>query len=851
MRHSFCFLLAILISPMLNATSLRAQESREEQLKYFNGLRERRLFSLAETVCLQRLQEPSLDSATRSNYTVELSRTLAEHARFVANEKEQSDLLNRARQIIVDLLRAQPNHPRKLLLRSQLLIVGASQVETYRWRFELTPNDNRLANQAMTLGQDLIPDLERLEKDMGDELRAPFRDPLGEKLKPYQLRGLQRAVRYQLANLLLNLAKTLDRSSPDRAEALLKANDWFRKLSNGEPGATITWRSQIGLVQVTRLKNDMTGVARMLNALSKDSPPASIRDEIAAESVQVMIDDGDFTQAADALRVYRLEHKRLSGRLWFLNAQVLLKMQQVAIEHKQEKLADDLMKQVIVFVSRAQTESDSFWAARAQQLIAGASSSQKYGAKIAAILRQGKEKFAAGDTKPAAELYEQAFSMARMEGNVEVAVELGYTLGSMLLQMKTYDAAAQIFGDVVKLNPKHKLAPDADLLQIFALGNLYAKHPTRIRREAYTVALESHRKQFVTSATAGEATWMLAQLEERRLQFTKSLNLYLEIPAAHKRSASANAGAARCAEAVLVRLTTLKKPIGEWETVVSDRLMQLCGPVLKKTKALSQDESELLVITSKILSTKTIPNYKSADELLAKILTSPQPEVDPITNRESYPGVTEEQQQTAIQLRIVTFASRGQINEARSLLNQLAEAGIEKVFEVLASLDVAAARLDSASHRALGQLQLDMVRTAGVKLDTLPAPTQEKFLRAMGSAHEMALQQLDAATYYEELLVKKPKDLALIEKIARLRMTSQADRDWELAKQHWLKLETSAKRGSVEWLQFRFESLVCMDRLKDRDMCLKKLKLTTLLYPKLGNPTLKKRYDDLAQRVAR
>ena len=35
---------------------VRAQESSDEAVQYFDGLRERRLFSLAETVCLRKLE---------------------------------------------------------------------------------------------------------------------------------------------------------------------------------------------------------------------------------------------------------------------------------------------------------------------------------------------------------------------------------------------------------------------------------------------------------------------------------------------------------------------------------------------------------------------------------------------------------------------------------------------------------------------------------------------------------------------------------------------------------------------------------------------------------------------------
>jgi hypothetical protein len=185
------------------------------------------------------------------------------------------------------------------------------------------------------------------------------------------------------------------------------------------------------------------------------------------------------------------------------------------------------------------------------------------------------------------------------------------------------------------------------------------------------------------------------------------------------------------------------------------------------------------------------------------------------------------------------------------LLDALAKASVDKVFDVLESLDAAAARLDPASHRALGQLQLDMVRASGVTVESLNSKTQEKFLRAMGSANEMALQQLDAAGFYEQLLVKRPRDFELMEKVARLRMTGGAASDWTTAKQHWLTLEAQQKAGSLKWLECRLESLVCMHRLHENAACQKRLRLTALLYPNLGNPAVKKRFTELEKLAAR
>jgi hypothetical protein len=79
--------LAALFLSLLTATppDLRAQrhdrlQEWQRNKKYFDGLRSRGLYSLAETVCHRKLSGQTLDLVTSTRYAVELSRTLAEHS---------------------------------------------------------------------------------------------------------------------------------------------------------------------------------------------------------------------------------------------------------------------------------------------------------------------------------------------------------------------------------------------------------------------------------------------------------------------------------------------------------------------------------------------------------------------------------------------------------------------------------------------------------------------------------------------------------------------------------------------------------------------------------------------------
>ena len=76
MDRTFPFLLFLFVATGFAASA--AADSRDGQM--VAGLRERRLFELAEKYCQDRLQAPALDEITKAELTTELLRTFALHA---------------------------------------------------------------------------------------------------------------------------------------------------------------------------------------------------------------------------------------------------------------------------------------------------------------------------------------------------------------------------------------------------------------------------------------------------------------------------------------------------------------------------------------------------------------------------------------------------------------------------------------------------------------------------------------------------------------------------------------------------------------------------------------------------
>ena len=103
----------------------------ESHACYFEQLRQRGLFSLAESDAISRLAGENLSLATETELTIELSRTLAEHARF-APDAERDELWERAHSLVQDLIDRDRTNPLPILLAGPLASVAGSTGEWLR-----------------------------------------------------------------------------------------------------------------------------------------------------------------------------------------------------------------------------------------------------------------------------------------------------------------------------------------------------------------------------------------------------------------------------------------------------------------------------------------------------------------------------------------------------------------------------------------------------------------------------------------------------------------------------------------------------------------------------------------------
>ena len=819
----------------------------ESHTRYFEQLRRRGLYSLAEGYALSRLAQPSLPLAQRTDLAIELSRTLAEHAGFVSDD-QQAEMWKRASATVDDERKRNPANPRDVLLAVQSAMVPAAEGDWLKVECELRPFDEPLAaraRQACSTAIDLLRGLDR-------QLSEPARDGKNAKKSAeespssHELRVQLHRVRFQLAVSLRNRSELWPAASKERNADLLDAEQTFRKLI-GVADEPLPFRAKLGLATCSRLKGDLERSREMLTALEKMEPrPADeLLDEVAAERARLMLGRQQGVDALALIVQTRSKRKRLTGELWLLQVRALASMRDAAMQGKNQALADQLKEQAEITLQRCEEQVGGYWSRRCHVAWESIRTAEKYGPALDAAMQQARADFLAGRIDAALKGYADAERAATAAGQTDLAFDLGYTRASILLREKQFESAAADFLRLAHEFPKHARAPAAHLNGAYCLGRLYEEKKTQTRREAYTEALDRHIELFASDPTADDARFFKAQLEEQRLQATVALPLYLQVDGEHPRAAEAQAGAARCYEAILLRMRERKLPTGEFEREAIETLSRFAASSSETAVEWTAPQAELALHLASLLLLTEPPQFDRAEPLLGSVLTH----AGRVTEEDQQAERWKRLRQRAAALRVVALAGSGQTLEAERLVKSLAAASPRDLLAIVERLAPFVASDDRQRRQPYAELQLRAIERLAEHRKSLSKAEQESLDRSIGRAYLASGQLTKAVELYTRLADEAPKDAARQREIALLLEAVDNREGLTLAKQCWRRIESSTKPGSPEWLTARLGVIATSSRLDQVAEARKLLVLTKLLYPELGGRELQSRFAEIERQL--
>ncbi len=842
------------------ASGLRVLASDDAELPgYFAGLRTQGLFRVAEEYALARLAEPELTPAQNAILAVELSKVFAAHAAEAGSDAEAEELWQRAGESITPLL-IQRDNPRWGTLRSRRATLLCDRALTEFWRSQLASESEPQREVALQAALAALRDLKSARVDLASDspsvprgAKPGVRGGSGAKSPPslasgtlttVERRRIHDEIDYLTVRMNLNLAR-LQPTGPDQAAALLDAGQGSAALAK-QVNSEFVWPARLARVETLRLQGDPEKAYTLAKSwLAPDLSP-EIMDALFAEQARAKLAQNAPAEAIQLIIEHGQAPGRIAPELRAITIECLLTSMHTAQDQGDTALADELWKQA----AAQQQRIAGPWRAYVDATLSRTSETRQYGAKLAALVREGRLAAQRRDWAAAATAYEQASQVATLEGKPGLAAEFSYTQASIEIEAGHFEQASQLLSEYQTHYPGDARAADAHLLAAWTLGKLHEQRPGPASRAAYLAKLKEHIAKFPDSPTHIEAEWSLAVDAIQHQEWSVAIDFLEAIPPDHARAVDAAAQLPYCFEQALAQLTD-KLPRQKWDERAESSLARQLASWPPPPAGWTLAQSQNALRWARVLLQLRDRRYADAEKLLLQILHSRDVESREIARDESKLDPQWDQLvPAATQVRIISLAGLGRSGEAETMFSAATTASPEDVLAILSGLSELAAGLDEPARHDLGRIQLAAARRLDRQRSTLNPEMAIHVDRCLAEAYTATGDLPEAIAIYETQLKAHPRDRQFLETIGTLSVKRGQPADLKRAKAVYRQLESFDPAGSSAWLRTRLTVARVCFQLGDKVECQKLLKVTRILYPELGGVELQAEYLELEKHFA-
>ncbi|SFH84563.1 hypothetical protein [Planctomicrobium piriforme] len=810
-----------------NAFAVAANSDAEPTANYFEALRARALFVLAEDFATRQLGRSTLSRERRTQLTLELGETLLEHGSF-ASGSQREELWDAARQRVADLLRNEPVNPRQGDLKFWLARLSARQGATLAWESTLTPDDVSLRDSAITA---LRQGIAELRADI--ETRGRFAPEGDKKLAATVLR--EREIQNQRARYDLALAETclaeISATGTERTALLIDAATLGEML--GRIPAEDLQSEKISLLRarIARLQGDER-LARLLLSGANGTDA----DAVLAEQIRLELSLNKVDAAFQLLKTRLQETRPLSDELRAMVVQSLVTAARLA----QQQQNPARLGEYLAEARKQQALTGGKWRREATVRLDRFQQEQELGPELAAAVRHAAAAWQSGQALQAADDYATATRLAAKAGKQDQALELGLTGASILVKNEAWAKAVSQLTELIRLAPQHPRAAEADLLRCYAIGRQNATSAE------FQQALQDHLLRYSSSATRWDAVRMLGASAELQQRLPAAIAFYRQIPADHAARDEADLRTL----SLLATLLTNSPQSTALATEAREEVIRSATRIRAQTTPWSAAQCEILLQGARLLLSPALATPADAERLLGLVQIRIDNEQEQASRQQAELSPEwKALKQSTLQLRIIALAGQQKLDEARQLLQTLKSAEPTLLLSVLSSLNAMAGQIDPQRRYELGHLQLQTIQELHPHRDRLNPDQQRLLDLATAEAATAVGNWSEAIDRYQTLLAAAPSDGKLIRSLIDVSKSQGLPADLKRAAELWQQLEKLAATGSPEWIEARIEQSALLLQMGDRAAARKLLGVTRTLYPQMGTPELRQRGDALWEQL--
>lgn len=819
---------------LCSATALADPPGEVDLLQtYFNSLRIRGFYTLAEEYATTRLAAANLPPASRAAIGIELARTLVEHgiASGGAQRLELWDAASRALQNSITPSDSAADRQKRDLWQAILL---ADQGAALAFQTVLQPemqNLRKLAIDRLTPAiqslQQQSEQLEAAKRSSREDLSNPARLHLRQQADFSQGQALLWLSRLELDKEKLNSYLNAANRALDRAGHGRTTPDWVRQLA-------------VAQARVARFQGEAERAGKILDKAAAGEVPIDQADHILAERVRLELQLKHVDEALKLIIERIRKPAPPTDEVRAMAVESLLQAAEIAIQKM-----DDTGKQMFLAEARQQHERTfGIWRLQTTVQLQQFDQNQQLGTDLALLVREAVALWQSREIDAAVEKYGRAASLAFSRQLPDQAFEFALTRASILLQNQRWKAAESALNEIVSSLTDHPRVAEADLLRCYAIGQRAAGSTE------YQNALLAHLSTYPGSPTTADIYWMLAVDAEQQQRLSDAITFYRKIPAQNPRREEANQRILMAYEKLLLTAAPTAAARGELQAPIEEAIQQIARPLLTPGKAISLPEARSLLQAAQLCLQLPQPLLREAGQILPLIQSRVDAEQHSANELHQPLNADWTQiRQRELQLRIILLASQKQLQAAHQILQEQGREDPSMLLSILSNLTDLTAKIDAANLKELGALQrITVQEIAGQK--TPLSPGQQLMLNRAAVQASIALEDWPAAIAgTEDLLVQFPNDKSFLHQLIQISMKQGLPADLNRAKEIWIRLEKLEPKGTTPWINARIQISDLLFRTGDPAGAKKILGVTRTLYPQLGSPELKQQGDDLWKKL--
>ncbi|HBO43331.1 MAG TPA: hypothetical protein DD670_05240 [Planctomycetaceae bacterium] len=811
-------------------------DDRSTDGRFLDGLRERQLFESADLYCRERLADATLSDRARAELTIELARTLAEHAAAAPPER-QPELWQQAEATLDEWLARHDGSAWRPLAALQRALIPLARGELARQQAQVAGQPEAWLVEAREHLRDAIGRLEPLIVEI-DRLLVAAQAAAGrrspgdatETFSADELISLGRNVRFQLARARMAQGESYEPRGTDRAHALNQAVRQLDELVGLPDDDPLVWRSRLSRATCQRLLGDHGGAEESLARIAEHAP-ADVVLRARTEALRLALDRKQVGQAVGLLQT-PAELAHVAQPDWdFARLEASLAAWSEAVDRGDATAAEQWQARATEMVRFIESRWGAYWTRRAETLLASRFRHAADSGDLDTLVRAARSAYLGGQLDEALAAYDKAAQLAAEAGDAAVSLDAGYLAAMIVQKQGDHRAAAERCRRLALAATAEPRAAEIHLQAVRNMAEL-AKSRDDDALGSYTALLDEHLQTWPRAATADQVRWWLGALRRYERDWDRAIVAYRDISPGDVRFAEAVDAVGQCHEARLAEVAGDCDAVGRRAGEAAGWFESLVlGPDGRLPERISPAQRSAAIWAAR-MRFRTADGYEAAGRLLTAVLNAAADAPD-------------DWRREAEALLVVALAGGGHVAEAGQWFDRLAAAGPGPLFDVLEQLRVIEQSASGEQAARLADLQLRAVELLGRRQSELSVDQRFALRRVSAGAAATAGRTADALGQYAELVQLRPDDGELGEAYAGL-LAAQNDRaalDSALAQ--WREIERRSKSGTARWFRAKYAVAELNLRLGRPDKAEQILRLVALLHPEMGGPTMKPRFEQL------